>query len=389
MIAKNKMNRFLFMPDSFKGTLTSQQVCDTLTKAALKIIPDCKCKSIYVADGGEGTVDSFLSALNGEKHYVKVKGPYMETMRTYYGLINNGDTAIIEMASCAGLDIVKNHKNPLLTTTYGVGQQLLDAAEQGVKRIIIGLGGSCTNDGGCGAAAAVGIKFLNKEGVSFIPTGGTLKDIHKIDTAGLDPKLKNIEILAMCDVDNPLCGKNGAAYIFGPQKGADLTTVYELDRGLMHLSNIIWHDLGFKVASIKGAAAAGGMGAGMLTFFNAQLKKGIEIVLDTVNFEEEIKDIDIIFTGEGKIDIQSLRGKVVLGIARRAMLYNKPVIAIVGQSEDSTVSDVFKQGVTAIFPINRRAEDLSISQYISVDNLRYTAENVFRLIKTMQTKSHD
>lgn len=383
------MNRFLFMPDSFKGTLTSQQVCDTLTKAALKIIPNCKCKSIYVADGGEGTVDSFLSALNGEKRYVKVKGPYMETMRTYYGLINNGDTAIIEMASCAGLDIVKNHKNPLLTTTYGVGQQLLDAAEQGVKRIIIGLGGSCTNDGGCGAAAAVGIKFLNKEGVSFIPTGGTLKDIHKIDTAGYDPKLKNIEILAMCDVDNPLCGKNGAAYIFGPQKGADLTTVYELDRGLMHLSNIIWRDLGFKVASIKGAAAAGGMGAGMLTFFNAQLKKGIEIVLDTVNFEEEIKDIDIIFTGEGKIDIQSLRGKVVLGIARRAMPYKKPVIAIVGQSEDSTVVDVFKQGVTAIFPINRRAEDLEISQYISVDNLRYTAENVFRLIKTMQKESQD
>lgn len=377
------------MPDSFKGTLTSQQVCDTLTKAALKIIPNCKCKSIYVADGGEGTVDSFLSALNGEKRYVKVKGPYMETMRTYYGLINNGDTAIIEMASCAGLDIVKNHKNPLLTTTYGVGQQLLDAAEQGVKRIIIGLGGSCTNDGGCGAAAAVGIKFLNKEGVSFIPTGGTLKDINKIDTAGYDPKLKNIEILAMCDVDNPLCGKNGAAYIFGPQKGADLTTVYELDRGLMHLSNIIWRDLGFKVASIKGAAAAGGMGAGMLTFFNAQLKKGIEIVLDTVNFEEEIKDIDIIFTGEGKIDIQSLRGKVVLGIARRAMPYKKPVIAIVGQSEDSTVVDVFKQGVTAIFPINRRAEDLEISQYISVDNLRYTAENVFRLIKTMQKESQD
>lgn len=389
MSAKNKMNRFLFMPDSFKGTLTSQQVCDTLTKAALKIIPNCKCKSIYVADGGEGTVDSFLSALNGEKRYVKVKGPYMETMRTYYGLINNGDTAIIEMASCAGLDIVKNHKNPLLTTTYGVGQQLLDAAEQGVKRIIIGLGGSCTNDGGCGAAAAVGIKFLNKEGVSFIPTGGTLKDINKIDTAGYDPKLKNIEILAMCDVDNPLCGKNGAAYIFGPQKGADLTTVYELDRGLMHLSNIIWRDLGFKVASIKGAAAAGGMGAGMLTFFNAQLKKGIEIVLDTVNFEEEIKDIDIIFTGEGKIDIQSLRGKVVLGIARRAMPYKKPVIAIVGQSEDSTVVDVFKQGVTAIFPINRRAEDLEISQYISVDNLRYTAENVFRLIKTMQKESQD
>ena len=372
------------MPDSFKGTLSSQQVCDTLTKAALKIIPDCKCKSIYVADGGEGTVDSFLSALKGEKHYVKVKGPYMETMRTYYGLINDGDTAIIEVASCAGLDIVKNHKNPLLTTTFGVGQQLLDAAEQGVKRIIIGLGGSCTNDGGCGAAAAVGIKFLNKEGVSFIPTGGTLKDIYKIDTSGFDPKLKNIEILAMCDVDNPLYGKNGAAYIFGPQKGADLTTVYELDRGLMHLSNVIWHDLGFKVASTKGAAAAGGMGAGMLTFFNAQLKRGIEIVLDTVNFEEEIKDIDIIFTGEGKIDIQSLRGKVVLGIARRAMRYKKPVIAVVGQSEDSTVSDVFKQGVTAIFPINRRAEDLSISQYISVDNLRYTAENIFRLIKTMQ-----
>ena len=375
--------------DSFKGSLSSAEAGNAVKAGVLSAIPDARVIVKPLADGGEGTVDSFLSALKGEKHYVKVKGPYMETMRTYYGLINDGDTAIIEVASCAGLDIVKNHKNPLLTTTFGVGQQLLDAAEQGVKRIIIGLGGSCTNDGGCGAAAAVGIKFLNKEGVSFIPTGGTLKDIYKIDTSGFDPKLKDIEILAMCDVDNPLCGKNGAAYIFGPQKGADLTTVYELDRGLMHLSNVIWHDLGFKVASTKGAAAAGGMGAGMLTFFNAQLKKGIEIVLDTVNFEEEIKDIDIIFTGEGKIDIQSLRGKVVLGIARRAMRYKKPVIAVVGQSEDSTVSDVFKQGVTAIFPINRRAEDLSISQYISVDNLRYTAENIFRLIKTMQCQHHN
>lgn len=375
------MKRFLFIPDSFKETLSSVEICRILEQSAEEIFPDCQTYSIPVADGGEGSVDCFLHALNGEKVTLKVKNPYMEDMEAYYGLIDQGQTAVIEMAACAGLPLVENRKNPKMTTTFGVGQLILDAAERGAKKIVIGLGGSCTNDGGCGAAAAVGIKFLNEAGEVFTPTGGTLKDIGKIDFSGRDKSLENITITIMCDVDNPMYGPTGAAYIFGPQKGADEKMVLELDDGLKQLCSVIERVTGRDLSQVPGAGAAGAMGAGMMAFFNSNLQMGIETVLDTVGFDRMIHDVDLIITGEGKLDSQSLRGKAVIGVARRAKKKNKPVLAIVGGIDDSNISEIYEAGVTAAFSINRLPQDLSVSKRYSEENLRATAVSIFRLLR--------
>lgn len=276
--------------------------------------------------------------------------------------------------------MVGDHKDPSGTTTFGVGELIADAARSGAKKLVVGLGGSATNDGGCGAAAAAGVKFYNAAGECFVPVGGTLKDIEKIDMSGLDDALKSVEMVTMCDIDNPMYGKTGAAYIFGPQKGADAEMVESLDQGLRHLAEVIKRDVGVDVAEIPGAGAAGAMGAGMVAFFGSRLQMGIETVLDTVGFDEAIKDADVIFTGEGKIDSQSLRGKVVIGVARRAVKQAKPVVAIVGGA-DYDVDAAYGEGVTAIFPINRLPQDFSVLKEHSEENLAFTAENVLRTMR--------
>ena len=301
-------------------------------------------------------------------------------MDSYYGLIDGGKTAVIEMASCAGLPLVEDRKNPALTTTYGVGQLILSAAKKGVDKIIVGLGGSCTNDGGCGAAAAVGICFYDKDGKEFIPTGGTTKDIAKIDFSGKDPVLDNVDIVTMCDIDNPMYGPSGASHIFGPQKGADPQMAEFLDEGIKNLSEIIASTLGKDISQIPGTGAAGAMGAGMIAFFNSRLQMGIQTVLDTVKFDDMIQDADYILTGEGKLDSQSLRGKVVIGIAGRAHLQNKPVIAIVGGADDAEIQEAYEMGVSAVFPINRLPQDFSLSRHHSEENLGYTVDNILRLL---------
>ena len=303
------MKKFLLIPDSFKGTMSSSAICAIMKRAIERHYPDAHILSIPVADGGEGSVDSFLTAMGGERVVVEVTGPYFEKMEGFYGIVDQ-DVAVIEMAACAGLPLVGDEKHPDKTTTYGVGELIAHAARRGCRKIIVGLGGSATNDGGTGAAAAVGVKFLDKTGRSFIPTGGTLADIASIDTSCARKELAGIEILAMCDIDNPLFGKTGAAYIFGPQKGADVAMVEFLDSQLRALSNTITDSLGIDVSSIPGSGAAGGMGAGMLAFFGAELRMGIEVVLDTVGFDTLLHDADMVLTGEGKIDTQSLRGKV-------------------------------------------------------------------------------
>ena len=334
-----------------------------------------------MADGGEGSVDAFLSALGGEKVNVKVKNPYFEDMDSYFGLLDEGKTAVVEMASCAGLPLVEKRKNPKLTTTYGVGQLMVEAAKRGVKKIIVGLGGSATNDGGCGAAAAAGVKFYNKEGKEFIPTGGTVIDIERIDLSGMNEDFKNIEMIAMCDIDNPMYGPFGASYVFAPQKGADAECVEELDEGMKNLSRVITRTIGKDIGEMPGTGAAGAMGAGMVAFFNAKLQMGIQTVLDTVKFDEKIADADYIFTGEGKLDSQSLRGKVVMGIAKRAQEQEKKVIAVVGGAEDKNIKEAYCMGVTAVFPINRLPQDFSVSRQYSAENLSYTVDNILRLLK--------
>ena len=376
------LKKIVLIPDSFKGTLTSAQICGIVGSKVTEHFPECEIVAIPVADGGEGSVDCFLTALGGEKVTLAVNNPYFEEMTSFYGLIDDGKTAVIEMAACAGLPLVEERKDPRKTTTFGVGELILDAANRGVNKIIVGLGGSSTNDGGCGAAAAIGIDFYDEQGEKFVPTGGTLSRIRRIDTTKRTKHLDGIQIITMCDIDNPMYGTTGAAHVFGPQKGADRDMVLLLDEGVRHLSETIRKDLGMDISLVPGSGAAGAMGAGMIAFFGSTLQMGIEAVLDTVDFSNIILDADMIITGEGKIDSQSLRGKVVVGVAKRAKLQDKPVIVIAGGA-DNDIESVYPMGVSSVFTINRLPEAFETSRFKSVQNLTYTADNIMRLIKTV------
>ena len=373
------MKKAVLIPDSFKGTLSSTEICGIMKAQIDAHFPGCEVVSIPVADGGEGSVNAFLTALGGEKVWLEVNNPYFEPMKAFYGLIDGGKTAVVEMAACAGLPLVEGRRNPCKTTTYGVGELILDAAKKGVKKIVVGLGGSSTTDGGCGAAAAVGVKFTDGNGKEFVPVGGNLQEIAHIDLSGKSELLKDVEIVTMCDIDNPMYGLNGAAYIFGPQKGADPDMVKFLDDGLIHLDEVIKRDLGRDLTEVPGGGAAGAMGVGMMAFFDSVLQMGIETVLDTVSFDSIISDADVIFTGEGKIDSQSLRGKVVIGVARRARKQGRPVIAVVGGS-DLGMGPAYEEGVKAIFTINRLPQDLSVSAKFSKENLDFVMDNILRLM---------
>lgn len=373
------MKRVIVIPDSFKGTMSSSEVCRTMESAIHEINSAIEVITIPVADGGEGSVEAFLKALRGEKVYCKVTGPFFEEMEAFYGRLEQ-DTAVVEMAACSGLPLVEGREDPMLTTTYGVGELMLDAIEKGAKKLIVGLGGSCTNDGGVGAAAALGARFYNTEGETFIPTGGTLKDIVRIDIETCREKLKGIEIITMCDIDNPLYGKQGAAYIFGPQKGADEKMVEVLDNGLRHLQEVIQNSLKIDVSVLKGAGAAGGMGAGMVAFLGSKLQMGIETVLDVVGFEELLEGTDLVFTGEGKIDAQSLSGKVVMGVAKRAKSKGVPVMVLVGAIGEG-IEPIYDEGVTAIFSINRAPIPFEEARDQSVENLYFMMKNVMKVIE--------
>lgn len=371
------MKKVVLIPDSFKGTISSQEVCEIVARQVLRFHPEAEVISIPVADGGEGTVDCFLLSQPGERVSAQVKGPYFEDITADYALLDGGKTAVVEIASCAGLPMVDGRKNPKMTTTYGFGQLILDAARRGATRIVAALGGSCTNDCACGMAAALGVAFYNEAGEPFIPTGGTLRDIWRIDRSGLANELSGVEIVAMCDIDNPMYGATGAAYVFGPQKGADGAMVEELDQGLRHLSQVLIRDLGVDVAQLPGAGAAGAAGAGVVAFLGGSLEKGIDVVLDAVKFEELIADADLIFTGEGKLDTQSIRGKVVVGVSRRAKDSGVPVIAIVGDVGDG-IGAVYDLGVSAVFSTNQIAVPFEEARLRAKEDLAATAENVAR-----------
>lgn len=375
------MKKYLLIPDSFKGTMSSAQICTIMERAIRKHYPEAEIISLPVADGGEGSVDSFLTAMGGEKVFTEVSGPYFDRMEGFYGIVDT-DTAVIEMAACAGLPLVGDDKRPDQTTTYGVGELILHAASRGCKKIIVGLGGSATNDGGTGAAAAVGIRFLDEKGESFVPTGGTLSKIASIDASGRNTILDGVEIVTMCDIDNPLVGEHGAAYVFGPQKGADDSMVRFLDAQLRSLGDTIARELSKDVSLIPGSGAAGGMGAGMVAFFDAKLEMGIEVVLDTVGFDALLDGADMVFSGEGKIDFQSLRGKVVIGIARRTKRKNVPLVAVVGDIGDS-IEGAYDEGVSAIFSINRVARDFKHVIARAPQDMELTMDNLMRFVKRM------
>lgn len=372
------MKKVLLIPDSFKGTMSSSEICTIMEKSIHSYFPNAEIISIPVADGGEGSVESFLSAVGGEKVQLSVKGPYFEDVQGFYGCLAD-NTAVVEMAAAAGLPLVGDNRHAEKATTYGVGQLIEHAAKAGCKKIIVGLGGSATNDGGAGAAAALGVRFMNAEGQPFIPIGETLCNITSIDVSGLSPALAGVELITMCDIDNPLCGSQGAAAVFGPQKGADEAMVQLLDANLAHMAAVVKKDLGKEIANIAGAGAAGGMGGGMVAFFGSRLQMGIETVLDTVQFDSLLEGADLVFTGEGKIDFQSLRGKVVIGVARRAKEKGVPVIAVVGDIGDN-IEEVYDQGVNAVFSINRVAVPFDEAKKRSRSDLMLTMGNLMRLI---------
>lgn len=375
------MNKIILIPDSFKGTMDSAEICLLMKKSVEMHYPTAQILSFPVADGGEGTVDALLCAAGGKKVSVSVKGPYFEKRKACFGITENGE-AVIETASCAGLPLAEHNLHPDMTTTYGVGQLIARAAAQGCGRIIVGLGGSCTNDGGAGAAAACGVKFYDKGGKTFVPTGGTLADIAAVDDSEINPAVRRAQIIAMCDVDNPLYGPSGAASVFAPQKGADAAMVCRLDEGLKHYSDILRQCLGVDLSGLPGAGAAGGLGGGMAAFFRAELRSGIETVLDLVRFDEQVKNADLVLTGEGRIDSQSLRGKVVSGVARHAKEHGVPVVAVVGDI-DGDMAPLYGLGVSAVFSINRRAEAFETSRMHSREDLSLTVENLMRFLKRL------
>lgn len=373
------MEKILLVPDSFKGTLSSRQVCQVMAGQLRRFFPQAQVKSIPVADGGEGSVEAFLAAAGGERRTRTVTGPFGEPVEAFYGILGDGRTAVIEMAACAGLPLAEGRLNPERATTYGVGELLLAAKEAGCTKAILGLGGSCTNDGGVGAAAALGAKFTRADGAAFVPTGGTLGEIAALDVSPVAQALQGMELTAMCDIDNPLYGEAGAAAVFAPQKGADAAMVARLDAGLRHLGQVSARCLGRDFSHLPGAGAAGGLGFGMAAFCGAQLRMGIDAVLDAVGFDSLLPGTDVVFTGEGKIDSQSARGKVVSGVAARCRKAGVPVVAVVGQIGQG-FEEMYQQGLTAVFSINRAAQPFAESRFHAGENLALTMENIARLL---------
>lgn len=326
------MRKWIVISDSFKGTLSSREICRLARTAAEKAGFDGELITIPVADGGEGTVDCFAEACGGTLVSLAVSGPFGEPVQAQYARLPDG-TAVVECAACAGLPMVEGRQDPERTTTYGVGELIRHAVEHGAARVIVGLGGSCTNDGGCGATAALGVRFTDAGGKTFVPTGGTLQNITGIDVSAARQLLAPVELIAMCDIDNPMYGEHGAAYVFGPQKGADAPMVERLDCGLRALDAAIQRELGSSVAALPGAGAAGAFGAGCVAFLGARLQSGIETVLETVHFDEQLRGCEMVVTGEGKLDEQSVHGKVISGIARHCASAGVEVVALVGALE--------------------------------------------------------
>lgn len=367
------MKRCIIAPDSFKGTLTARDACAAIARAVRHCAPDWDCCCLPVADGGEGTVDCFLQALSGERVAVTMHGPFGEPMTGYYA--RQGAAAVIEMAQAAGLPLVEGRADPARTSTWGVGEQIAQAVTDGCTEVLLGLGGSCTNDGGCGMAAALGARFYDAMGVPFVPVGGTLGRIARIDLTELWARLNGVHITAMCDVDSPLYGPRGAACVFAPQKGADRAMTAQLDAGLRALARHLPDGISDK----PGAGAAGGMGAGVMAFLGGQLRPGIEAVLDAVGFDGLLRDTALVLTGEGYFDGQSLCGKVVDGVARRAG-GRVPVIALVGAiGAYAALPEAYARGVTAVVGINQGKESLEEARAHAAQRLTQTAETVLRI----------
>ncbi|HFK1812335.1 TPA: glycerate kinase [Bacillus cereus] len=372
--------------DSYKESLKAIEVCEAIERGFRAIFPNAKYVKIPIGDGGEGTVESLVDATGGRIISISVTGPLRESVQAFYGVSKDKKTAFIEMAAASGLQHVPVEKrNPLITTTKGTGELILHALNQGVEYIILGLGGSATNDGGAGMLAALGVRFINDKGEVIDPSGGTLHSIVAIDFSQMDPRLKGVKIEAACDVDNPLVGMQGASFVFGRQKGANIEMMKELDENLKHYANILKGYVSSDVSEIPGAGAAGGMGAAVISVLKGDLRRGIEIVLDYTNFDKHIEDADLIITGEGRIDEQTAYGKAPVGVAGRAKRFSVPVIAI-GGSVSSDYSAVYEKGIDAVFSITTRPMTLEEAYRVAEENIEMTTKNIATVWKIASEK---
>ena len=374
--------KIVLAPDSFKGSLTSLQVANAFEKGVKRALPKANCIKVPMADGGEGTVQSLVDATGGKFVRKQVVGPVGKKVSARYGLLADGETAVIEMAEASGLPLATGKdRNPLKTTTYGTGELMLDAVKRGARKIILGIGGSATNDGGVGMAQAIGVRFLNKQGreINEYGSGGMLDKIAGVDLRQLHPDIKKTKIIVACDVNNPLCGKQGASHVFGPQKGATPVMVKKLDANLKHLASIVRKDLRKDIAKRKGAGASGGLGFGLVAFARATMKSGIDIVLEATQIEQHFKKADLVLTGEGQVDFQTAFGKTPSGVAKAARKYGVPTIAIGGGITDDA-NGVFAHGIDGLE--SSIARDMSLDEAISrsPQNLANAAERVIRLV---------
>ena len=369
------MKKCVVVSDSFKGTVSSREICEIAQRVIPRHFPACEVVCIPVADGGEGTVDCFVQAMGAQR--VGVTVALGEKSAAAYARL--GELAIIEMAAAAGLPQVGALRCPGTATTYGVGELIAHAVDSGCRKILLGLGGSATNDGGCGCAAALGVGFLDADGQSFVPVGDTLGRIARIDTAEAEALLRSVEITVMCDVTNPLYGPTGAAYVFAPQKGADAEKVKSLDAGLRHFGDVIRSQYGLDVSAMPGAGAAGGMGAGCVALLGGTIQSGIDAVLDVTGFDRQLEGADLVITGEGRIDSQSADGKVVSGVARRTRAKGVPLIAIAGGIADSAGA-VYDIGVSAMFSTDRAALPVDMLGARSPGDYEATLSDIMSLI---------
>ncbi|AMG01533.1 glycerate kinase [Vibrio mimicus] len=371
--------KVVIAPDSFKESLTAKQVCDAIQAGLARVWNDAKFVAIPVADGGEGTVQSLVDATQGRIVEVKVMGPQGKRVEAFYGMLGDNQTAVIEMAAASGLHHVPiAQRDPKLTTSFGTGELIRHALDQGVTKLIIGLGGSATNDGGVGMLAALGARFTNADGEPIQLTGGGLRELANIDLSDFDSRLQHCDLLVACDVNNPLCGDKGASAVFGPQKGATPDDVRLLDGALQQFGLLTEKITGKAVLQSAGAGAAGGMGAALLAYTHATLRPGIEIVLDTVQLAHQVSDADLVITGEGRIDSQTVHGKTPMGVAKVAKRFDVPVIALSGCTGENYQA-VYQCGIDAVFAAVPRAMTLEDALKESDFNLADLAENVARL----------
>jgi glycerate kinase len=374
--------KIVIAPDSFKGSLDAMQVARAIERGIRRVLPRARCVKVPMADGGEGTVQSLVDARGGRFVKLKVRGPAGRPVRARYGILKDGRTAIIEMAEASGLTLVSGRaRNPLRTTTYGTGELIADALDRGARRLIVGIGGSATNDGGAGMAQALGVRFLDARGhlIRARAAGGMLDRIAGIDTSRVHRELSRARFIVACDVDNPLCGPRGAARVFGPQKGATAKMIRRLDANLRRFGAVIRRELGIDVVNLPGAGAAGGLGGGLVAFANARLQRGVDIVIEAVGLARHLRGADLVFTGEGRVDFQTAFGKTPAGVAGAARKLGIPVIAIGGGLADDA-RGAFAHGIDALQSAIARDMPLDVAIARAPEFVADAAERAMRLV---------